>query len=815
MIKQDIKVSRITSTFDKGIYHIHVYGYDKQGNFKSYKDTFRNYFYYSAEHIQDIIDEKQLDCSDTTIHETLYGEKVYKVYYSAIKLKNNLKRKFRGRIHEADVNPEFRYILHKKLQWSQERHLMFYDIETDWDPANPDCNKPYNPTMPITSIQAYSSKAKEFYVFAWHPEETQKYDNPHMESVDNVNYIYCKTEAEVILGFIQLVKTTNCDVLTGWYSSGFDMPYIMNRSKRIGIPVERLSPVCRYYIKKRGDYWKTTINGLDHVDMIDALQDMHYKLPNWKLATAAQEIVPEKEVDKLTEVTWKDWKDNFDGFMKYGIRDVEILVEIENKLKIFNLYYSLQEIANLTSLNLMFFKSMIVDNYILKEHFGEMVLPSRGSNQKQEYKAAIVIKPTEPGLHKNVTCVDYTSLYPTTIMAFNLSPETLITSEQECQELGVTIDDVITGLKKDNIGYIDTGHNADLFGGRYLFYSADHKEGMLPRLLRTLFLQRVEINKGIKSGKYQGDELLAASKSQLAIKTILNSSYGAMAFNLFRLYKPEVSDAITFFARNALRYAMVTINNKFGHDILYGDTDSCFFKSNDSSVDDVVNMLDEFNLMLKNEFVPQYTTALKDDYFLMDLKFEYDLSHCYFGESKKRYYSIIRETGKKYIKGMNIIRKDTPAFMKSALNRLAELSVKDELTLSHIQALRKKIESVDYKLLGINKKFNGAFDGYKVIPQHVRGSVWANEKLGTRITHMDTPLLFYIISKCEDDLKKKERRDAICLNEEDLHFIDSHTHIFELDYDRFFRKQVLDQLEEFALIPSVKLALEQYEEVLV
>ena len=77
MIKQDIKVSRITSTFDKGIYHIHVYGYDKQGNFKSYKDTFRNYF-----------------------------------YYSAIKLKNHLKRKVRGTIHEADVNAVFRYILH-------------------------------------------------------------------------------------------------------------------------------------------------------------------------------------------------------------------------------------------------------------------------------------------------------------------------------------------------------------------------------------------------------------------------------------------------------------------------------------------------------------------------------------------------------------------------------------------------------------------------------------------------------------------------------------------------------------------------------
>ena len=247
------------------------------------------------------------------------------------------------------------------------------------------------------------------------------------------------------------------------------------------------------------------------------------------------------------------------------------------------------------------------------------------------------------------------------------------------------------------------------------------------KLLRKLFLQRVDINDNIKSGKYSGDELLAKSKNQLALKTILNSAYGAMAFNLFRLYKPEVADAITFFARNALRYAMVTLNNKFGHDILYGDTDSCFFKSNEKTPEEIEKMLFEFNTLLKTNFVTKYTNELKDDYFLMDLKFEYDLSHCYFGESKKRYYSIIRNSGKKYIKGMNIIRKDTPKFMKSALNKLAELAVKDEISVNHLIALRKKIESVDYKLLGINKKFNGQFDGYKVVPQHVRASIWANE----------------------------------------------------------------------------------------
>ena len=113
--KKEIKISRIVSTLGKGVYNIHVYGYDKNNKFAQYTDTFKNYFYFNADSIDDILDEKQLKFDQDKIYETLYGDKVFKVYYSSIKLKNKLKKLYRGKIHEADVSPEFRYVLANRM----------------------------------------------------------------------------------------------------------------------------------------------------------------------------------------------------------------------------------------------------------------------------------------------------------------------------------------------------------------------------------------------------------------------------------------------------------------------------------------------------------------------------------------------------------------------------------------------------------------------------------------------------------------------------------------------------------------------------
>ena len=804
------KLSRIASKFDRGQWNIHQYGYDENGKFVEKVDKYRDYFYYKYEDIGDIEEDNSFDCGDTEIYKSLYGDTCQRVYYRSIKSKNQLDKNNKSKVFQADVKPEFKYVLDNKLEWASKRHIMYYDIETWYDPDDSSKNRPEKAQMPITSIVTYSSEKKRYFVMSWHPTKTAQYDEPKMVDEGDITYIFAKTEEEVIMAFLNLVRVSKVDILSGWYSDGYDMPYIINRCKVLGLPAEMLSPVDDIYMRKRGEFWRISIRGLDHVDMMTGLQDMGYNLPNWKLDTAAKEILKRKDVEKLTEVTWRDWLDDYDGFIKYAVMDVKILKEINEKIQMFDLYISIQQIANLESLSLVFFKSMVVDNYIVKEFHNKLIFPTRRTIERKPYAGAIVIDPTEPGRAEDVTVMDYTSLYPTSIMAFNISPETYIASEKACLEAGMDIEDIIKQLKADGIEYIDTGKQPDLFGGRYLFYAHSHQNGLLPQVLKDLFLSRVEINRKLKAGEYPADQVDAMHKRQWAFKLIMNSAYGAMGFNYFRLCSYECADAITFFARQALKYAIINFKDR-GHKTLYGDTDSIFVKSSGATVEEMEQKLVEFNEDLENNFVKLYNPGVNLEYQHMDLKFEYDLEYIYFGEVKKRYYGIIRENNKKVIRGMNIIRKDTPEFLKSKLNEMAEKAVRDQLDLNWLLNVRKEIETIPYADLGIAKAFSKPFSEYtKTMPQHVKAAKWANTKLGTEISNKDNPYLFYIKSKCEDDLKAKDRQKAICLNDEDLKYIDERSDVFEIDYDVYFQKQVYEQLEEFALIPEVGNMLKAY-----
>ena len=805
-----MKLSRICSEFDKGKFWIHQFGYDKDSNPIRKKTEFVDYFYYSLEHVEELKDFYGLDIQEG-VYKSIFDVDVCKVNYKSIKSKITLDRKHPEHIYESDVEPEFNYILDKELEWSDTRNIVFFDIECWVDKDDTSATSPEQARAPITSIVAYSSIEKKYLVFSWHPEKTANFDEPKMIEKDEIIYILSKTEEETILAFLNYLQVGKVDIISGWYSAGFDLPYIINRCKMLHLDYTMLSPVGKVKCYKKGEYWKIYIDGLDHIDLMEALKDMGYNLSNWKLATAADEIIEDPDIEKLTEVTWRDWKDNYKGFMEYAIRDVEILMEIEKRLDVFNLYVTLQQLANLTSMNLVFFKSMIVDSYILRSFHGNLVFPTRRTKRRQSYAGAIVLNPKEPGMHKDVAVVDYSSLYPTTVMAFNISPETFIASEESATRIGLKLDDIVDQLKNDKIDYIDTGHNAELFGKRYLFFGHSHRAGLMPFLLRKLYLMRKEIKQKMAAGKYSKGHRLAAHQRQMAIKLVLNSAYGAMGFNFFRLYSPECADAITYFSREALKYAVVKFTTEYDHPVLYGDTDSCFFKQNGKTLDDVKNTIVDYNSKLKSDFVSRYANNVPDEYIHLELELEKDLEYAYFGESKKRYYGIERDTEVKYIKGMNIIRKDAPKFIKEQLNELAELSVKEKITVNDILELRKAVETTDYNLLGITKNFTRRFSSYvKNKPQHLKASIWANNILGTKITHANNPLLFYVTSNCEDDVKPNQRNKAICILEEELELIDKNKDKFSIDYDTFFKKQVIEQLEEFQIIPQVKKALDEY-----
>jgi DNA polymerase elongation subunit (family B) len=393
-------------------------------------------------------------------------------------------------------------------------------------------------------------------------------------------------------------------------------------------------------------------------------------------------------------------------------------------------------------------------------------------------------------------------------MSFNLSPETFICSQEQVEEMGMTIEQVIEGLNQRGVKFVDTGYDEELIGRRYLFYAHTSKVGVLPRILKKMYEERVRIKAEMKheTDPYHKNAL---DKHQYALKIILNSAYGAFGFNYFRLYKVEVADAITYFARRALDFAMENLAAN-GFEVVYGDTDSCFFIHNRR---DVNEWLDRYNCTLKSTFIPRYNGGTLPEYEMLFLEYEKDMEVIYFGDSKKRYYGIERTTGEKYIRGLNIIRKDTPPFLKTKMNEITEQAVRGGLTLSTLLELRKEVESQPYETIGITKAFGKPFNQFKVKAAHVEGAKFANNILGTKITHKDTPFQFYIVSHCEDSLKSKDRHKTICLLPQDLHYIDD-SELFEIDYTTYFDKQVTTQLKEFDHIPQVKDVLKAYKESL-
>ena len=806
-----MKLTRICSEFNYGDWIIHRFGIKDDGESFHETSDFRDYFYFRQDQIDKIAPFDRLSIADTNTYKSFYGEDTLKVEYKSAKEKKTLDEAYPEFTYEVDVKPEFKFLMESRYEWAdaKDRHILYFDIETfnENETGFADAN---NPFAAITAIQGYSTKLKKYFIFTWHEKATEDLVQPKIVDKGERVYVFCKDEQDVIESFFMFITTYDVDIITGWWSAGFDLPYIINRCQRMNIDYTKMSPVgnvMHYKDKKNWGVWKTYITGLDHIDMLDAVADIGYNLSNNKLDTAAKEIIGD-DYGKTEVQGWKHWKDDYNKFLKYCIRDVEILKKIDESLNIFSLYCTIQKMTNITNLNDVNFKSSVVDKYIMSECRGSVVFPTRRTAKRQPYMGATVLDP-KPGLFENVGVVDYASLYPTSIMSFNLSPETFICSDSICNERGIKIESVIERLNKKGIKYIDTGFNSELFGGRYLFFAHSHKVGLLPKILKRMYEERRRIKREMKSTT-DPVVLNSLDHHQLTLKIVLNSAYGAFGFNYFRLYKPEVADAITFFARRALDYVMETLNEK-DCEVIYGDTDSAFFLQNPDV--DLNAWVKEFNQSLKDDFISRYNSGCIDEYKMMELEYEKDLERIYFGDSKKRYYGMERNTGKKYIRGLNIIRKDAPPFLKKKLNELTELIVTRGFTLEHLQDLKRDIEKIPYTELAITKKFSKRFELYdKNKPQHLKAAKFANEILGTTIDHRDMPYLFYIVSHCEEDLKPKDRNTAICLLDEHLHFIDERKDLFEIDYDTYFKKQVLDQLDEFKEIDYVAEIMKQYKE---
>ncbi|MCK9325687.1 MAG: hypothetical protein M0P69_09340, partial [Bacteroidales bacterium] len=368
--------------------------------------------------------------------------------------------------------------------------IMFFDIEVRSPPAIvPD---PKDPIYPVVSIQIGDSYTREIVVFT---------SGVPQIAADQRAY---QDEGAMLVAVMEYIQQKNFDVLSGWYSNGFDIPYIINRLRVLGIPAKRLTRFPHGYYnckaEPRGREWLIKVPGRQCLDMMDAFKKWYKaegELEKYDLKSVAAKFVDFEYTDYGAHIDKMFNDGEWEEFLQYCRNDVIALMKIDDKLKLFDFYEHLRMKTGVKLEDTMKNSKMIES---LLFHFPNMKpMPTRRYDIKSEsYSGALVITP-EVGLHPDVGVFDLAALYPNIIRAFEVSPD---------------VDKVI------------------------------------PIVIVELMEEREKLRELKKKGL--ADE--STKKKEVVVKFLVNSFYGVLGWPMFRLYKPEMALFITSTGQDINRF---------------------------------------------------------------------------------------------------------------------------------------------------------------------------------------------------------------------------------------------------------------------
>lgn len=530
---------------------------------------------------------------------------------------------------EADLTPYQRLVVDLKIQVASTYRTLYFDIETD--------DRGKGIVIGARRIVSIAAVDDEGHTFYWSEED----------------------EKEILSKFFR--KIVHYDLITGWNSEKFDIPYIKERAKKYKKDIPWFQ-------------WRQIVQ----VDMMQKLMEIHKRnidlikeVRSFSLKAVSTHFLGGETKIEHTETIWELFTKNPQKLKEYNIQDCILLKKLEDKLKIIG-----QKIAeHLVSgcfLN-EFSVSRILDVYILKNAVGSGVRfkskPPREENnfdpnKKAGYVGGLVLDPVQ-GIHYNVMHFDFTSLYPSIIQTFNISPETWRRSLQEGEEVDPR--------------FINTP-NRQVFS---------RKSGIIPRVIGGLLQARNDIRYNeLKKYKEGSKEYEVAYFKQYAFKTISNSFYGILGASFTRYYRKETAEAITLSGHYMLHLVERWCQSK-DIQVLYGDTDSVFVKAGFSI--DANTIHEQINSFIAYHLFKHF--GITDSH--MDLKVEavYD-SFLLLG--KKKY--VKNEDGKLKIVGLEARRRETLPFSAKKQTELLDLLMLKKATSKDI---RKWVEDLrEYVLSG-------------------------------------------------------------------------------------------------------------------
>ena len=622
------------------------------------------------------------------------------------------------------------------------------DIECQSDQGFPE---PHLAEWPITAITIKNSKENVYRTWGFN----------EFNPADNVVYIQCKNEAALLHKFLEYWKDNYPDLVTGWNSIGFDMVYIVNRIRKVygEEEIKKLSPWGNVKEDNRKDKFTGNTNyaydimGITQLDYLELYKKFTYvQQEMYSLNHIAHVELGEGKLSYEDQGSlFSLYKNDYQKFIEYNIKDVELVDRFEEKLGLITLALTMAYRGGVNYRDVLG-TTMIWDTIIYRIlEQNKVVCPPKIEKSKSDFVGAYVKEP-QIGAHDWVVSFDLNSLYPNIIVQNNMSPETVVD--------GLVDTSIEHMLRKQTD--IDTTYATTPNGARF----KKDRQGVIPFVIQKYYEERVEIKKEMLKLQQEYESTPTKSLSnkishlyneQMAIKILMNSLYGALGNRWFRYFDQRVAESITMSGQLAILWAERTVNKEMNKlletdeedYVIAIDTDSLYIRMGELvqkfNPKNPVKFLDEIS---KTHFEKVLTDSYQEfaDYSgAMSNRMEMGrevIADKGIWQAKKRYIlNVHNSEGVQYAKpklkimGIEAIKSSTPELVRNKMKELFPILVgktQDEAQ-SFVADFRKEFSEIRPEDIafprGVRhvKKYKDNKNIYtKGTPIHSRGSLLHN-----------------------------------------------------------------------------------------
>jgi DNA polymerase elongation subunit (family B) len=662
------------------------------------------------------------------------------------------------------------------ILWDVSKVLIAYlDIEVGSENGFPE------PRSANESVTAITIKIKgNYFVFGV---------GDYSKHRDDVHYAQCSDESQLLRRFLDFWTRFHPDVVTGWNVQFFDIPYLINRITKLFGQEEakKLSPwnklgMREVTIRNRQEQaWD--ILGVAILDYLELYKKFTYsQQESYRLDHITHVELGEKKIDYSEfETLHQLYKLDYQKFIEYNIKDVELVEKLEDKMKLIELALTLAY-DNKVNYDDVFTQvrmwDAIVYNYLKKKN---IVIPQMTMGTKNSQYEGAYVKDPILGMHKWVASYDLNSLYPHLIMQYNISMETLVEPRNYSPEMR----EILSSNKIDVNHLLEQQVTTDALKKEKVTLTPNGQffrvteQGVLPEIMDNMYKDRTRYKKLALEAKkkietvledknqvaYLNNQIARYNNLQLAKKVTLNSAYGALGNQYFRFYDIRIAEGITTAGQLSIRWIENKINAYMNNllktenedYVIASDTDSIYLNMGplvDKFIADQSNSKKVIRLMNKiceEKIQPFIDSSYQElaDYVnayqqRMEMKRE-SLADKAIWVAKKNYIlNVYDSEGVEYAKpklkmmGISAVRSSTPAACRTKIKEAIEIIVNENEDALHrfIEKFRKEFHNLPVEDIAFPRSVNGLLEytGESTIfrkgtPIHVKGALVYNHLL--------------------------------------------------------------------------------------